>query len=355
MKNTTKILAITIATAILTTWTLTTLAMWNWNWQGQWMWKWQGQFKNTTKAHSPADMLVWVATWSLSEEEKNNLLYQYSEEMLARDLYNHFYELYGVKAFQNIANSEQKHMDAVKVLLDRYWVLVSTWYGELQDEFNTLKAEWELSLQKALEVWIKAEILDITDITNTIKTTDNDDIKIVFTNIWGASYNHLRGFAKWLANAWLTTQIDFSQYLSSEEISSTWTLKHKLSEKLTNEWIVLPAQASPEVIKANCVKKEANKQKLNWNWNWKWYGKDLSEDRKVKMQDMKNKYKKQISDKYWKSLQKMNPDKLNTLSQKIDEAMLKIQQDTTLADTLKDKYMSIYASLKEVVDSINLN
>jgi hypothetical protein len=32
-------------------------------------------------------------------------------------------------------------------------------------------------------VGVKIEILDIDDITKTIKSTDNDDIKIVFTNI----------------------------------------------------------------------------------------------------------------------------------------------------------------------------
>lgn len=369
MKNTTKILATFVATAIIASLTLTTFAMWNgngqwkgqWQGQGQWMWNWQGQGKwkgqswNNTKTHSPADMLVWVATWTLSEEEKNNLLYQYSEEMLARDLYNHFYELYWVQTFQNIANSESEHMQAVKVLLDRYSLQAPTWYGELQDEFDTLKVEWEISLKNALEVWVKAEILDITDIFDTIKSTDNDDIKIVFTNIWGASYNHMRWFLKWLTNAWFTTTIDYSKYLNQEQVDSKWTLKYLLAEKLVAEGVNLPTQANSESIKANCEKEEVNKQKWNWNLQVNSYGKNLSDDRKMKMQETKNKYKEYISNKYLESLQKMSENKLNTLSQKIDEAMTKISQDTNLTDTIKDKYMAIYGSLKEIVDSINLN
>lgn len=35
-------------------------------------------------------------------------------------------------------------------------------------------------------------MLDIEDIAKAIKTSDNDDLKLIFTNIGGASYNHLR-------------------------------------------------------------------------------------------------------------------------------------------------------------------
>lgn len=133
--------------------------------------------------HNPADMLVGVPLQDLSEDEKNDLLYSYSEETLAYDMYMYFYELYGQQTFLNIANSESEHQAAVKALLDRYGLETPTDYGELSDEFEALKAEGEQGLKQALEVGVKIEMLDIEDIADTILSTDNDDMKIIFTNI----------------------------------------------------------------------------------------------------------------------------------------------------------------------------
>ncbi|MDK2464101.1 MAG: DUF2202 domain-containing protein, partial [Candidatus Korarchaeota archaeon] len=54
----------------------------------------------------------------LAEEEIQGLLYMREEEKLARDVYLTLYEKWGLPIFQNIARSEQTHMDAVKTLLD---------------------------------------------------------------------------------------------------------------------------------------------------------------------------------------------------------------------------------------------
>ena len=42
------------------------------------------------------------------------------EEKVARDVYLEFYEIYGNVIFKNIADSEQKHMDAVLALIVGY-------------------------------------------------------------------------------------------------------------------------------------------------------------------------------------------------------------------------------------------
>lgn len=63
-------------------------------------------------------------------------------------------------------------------------------------------------------------MLDIDDIANTIKNTDNDDLKAVFLNIGGASYNHLRGFSQELSRDGYDSMIDTSKYLSDTELSS---------------------------------------------------------------------------------------------------------------------------------------
>jgi len=39
-------------------------------------------------------------------------------------------------------------------------------------------------------------------------------------NIGGASYNHMRGFVNGLANNGYTTDIDYSDYLTSEDIKT---------------------------------------------------------------------------------------------------------------------------------------
>lgn len=194
--------------------------------------------------HSPADHIANVAASPLSEDEKRLVSYQYSEEMLARDSYANFFKLYGDQTFQNIAESEQKHMDAVKTLLDRYSLPVPTGYGELQSTFDSLKAEGEKGKKEALEVGLKIEMLDIEDMVKAIKATDNDDVKIVFANIGGASYNHLRGFSKALSANGSATSVDVSKYLSATELQSRGPLKNKLSERLTQEGVTVPVGAN---------------------------------------------------------------------------------------------------------------
>jgi hypothetical protein len=128
-------------------------------------------------------MIVNIPASDLSDKEEEILYYGYSEEMLARDVYNYLYELYNEDVFKKIADSEQKHMDAVEVLFDRYELQLPTGYGDLQSTFDALKSEGEQGLKEALEVGLKIEILDIEDIDDAILNTDNDDFKIVFTNI----------------------------------------------------------------------------------------------------------------------------------------------------------------------------
>lgn len=331
MKKTTKILAAIVATTIITTGTISTYAMGNWQWQGQWMGKWNGQWQHSSQENkhswNPSDMISKIATWTLSEQEKLDLAYQYSEEKVAYDAYNYFYTLYGQETFANIANSESEHMARVKVLLDRYSLPTPTTYWELQDEFDTLKLEWEKGLKEALEVGLKIEMLDIEDIKDTIKSTDNDDLKIVFTNIWWASYNHMRWFLKWLSNAGLTTKIDYSKYLSQEQVNSKWTLKHLLSENLASEWVILPSQASSKNIQANCKKDEANQKAREW-------------------------YKNQIDKKHWEHLKSLSQDDLKKIDKKTDLTIEKVQDDMSLTEKIKEKTLNIYYALKDYLSGL---
>jgi len=259
---------------------------WNWKWNGYWMWKWnwQGQWKmnNSEKTESKDFQIELPPMQDLSDYEAERLSYQYSEEMVARDAYNHMYSLYWTQTFKNIADAEQKHMNAVKKLLDRYSLEIPTWYWVLQDEFDNLKAEWEKWLKEALEVWVKIEILDIDDISETMRNVDNNDILAVYSNIWWGSYNHMRWFVKALRNNWFKTNIDYSAYLNEEEANSKWwALKVKLAEKLESEWVILPETASSKAISEKMENSNWKAWEKKWNWknkgnkNWeseeKWF------------------------------------------------------------------------------------
>jgi hypothetical protein len=103
---------------------------------------------------------------------------------MARDLYAYAASKYpNVNTFANITKSEQQHMDAIKTLLDRYNISAPSDYAKDNDLYTQLKATIDKSEKDAIEVGITVEMVDIDNIAEDIKNTDNDDIKIVLTNI----------------------------------------------------------------------------------------------------------------------------------------------------------------------------
>jgi hypothetical protein len=142
----------------------------------------------------------------LSDDEKSGLLKMRQEEKLARDVYLKLYEKWGLQVFANIANSEQRHMEAVKMLLEKYGIsdpVIDDSIGVFSDEefsglFNELVATGEASEVDALKVGAEIEDLDISDLETLIANTDNDDIKFVYERLMNGSYNHMRAFSNML-------------------------------------------------------------------------------------------------------------------------------------------------------------
>jgi hypothetical protein len=136
----------------------------------------------------------------VSAEEAASLLYMREEEKLARDVYNALYATWGQPTFQNIASSEQTHMDAVKQLLDRYGLtdpaLAPGQFTDpnLQALYNQLVAQGSTSLTDALNVGAQIEQTDIADLQSRLTQTDNADIQFVYNNLLSGSYNHLAAF-----------------------------------------------------------------------------------------------------------------------------------------------------------------
>lgn len=227
------------------------------------------QNNNKNNSSMSGTCLTNIATWTLTEEDKKLIQYSYSEEMLARDLYKYFYEKYNNSTFKNISESEQKHMDSVKKLIDAYSIEIPKDYWDLKDAYANLKESWDKWLKEALEVWIKIEILDIKDIINSIEKTKNQYIRQILANIWSASYMHMKSFILWLQNANLTTDIDYSEYLSSSDLETKWnSLKSKLYDLLEVKWISVSSN-----FKSNSKSNKQKSSNKNWKWNsnrWMW-------------------------------------------------------------------------------------
>jgi hypothetical protein len=149
--------------------------------------------------------IVQMPRGNLSDVEKEGVLYMREEEKLAHDAYLTLYEKWNLRIFDNIARSEQTHMDAIKTLIDTYGLedpaLNETGVftnSELQGLYYTLVDRGNNSLQDALEVGAAIEELDILDLKGYIAETDKVDLTVVYENLMKGSRNHLRAFVSTL-------------------------------------------------------------------------------------------------------------------------------------------------------------
>jgi len=154
--------------------------------------------------HALSQTVKPISTGALSASEADGILYMREEEKLARDVYLTLYEQWGLEIFQNIAASEQTHMDAVQLLLAQYELddpAAGKGVGEfentaLQVLYDDLVERGSLSLLQALEVGAAIEEIDIIDLQAYIAQTDKADIRPVYENLLQGSGNHLRSFVR---------------------------------------------------------------------------------------------------------------------------------------------------------------
>lgn len=163
-----------------------------------------------------------MPTGTLTESETDSLLYMREEEKLARDVYRTLSEKWQVRVFANIAQSEQRHMDALKVLLDKYALDDPVTHDEvgaftnpdLQELYTQLLASGEESLVHALQVGASIEDLDLKDLQEALKNTTQSDVQMVYAQLMRGSRNHLRAFVRNLTAAGATYT---PQYLAQAE------------------------------------------------------------------------------------------------------------------------------------------
>ena len=138
----------------------------------------------------------------LTEDEIANLLHMREEEKVARDVYLKFFELYNMPVFANIAQSEQKHMDAVLNLVEGYGLTdpvadkaEGEFTADFQELYDNLVAEGSESITAAYQVGVKIEERDIADLEECIASTEVENILRVYNNLLAGSGNHLNAFS----------------------------------------------------------------------------------------------------------------------------------------------------------------
>jgi len=136
----------------------------------------------------------------LTQIEKDALVFMMEEERLARDVYDRLFVVWGINQFQNIAKSEQSHMDAVENLLKGYnlpyaILEAGTFQNvELQAAYDSLILQGEANIIGALSSGATIEDLDIFDLENWMANIENVVILDVFSKLQCGSRNHLRAF-----------------------------------------------------------------------------------------------------------------------------------------------------------------
>ena len=137
----------------------------------------------------------------LAQIEKDALIFMLEEERLAKDVYLRLYEVWGKNQFQNIAQSEQTHMDAVESLLKQYslpyTILEAGTFqnADLQTAYDTLVTHGQVNLVGAFTSGATIEDLDINDLEEWMAKIENSAVWNVFSKLQCGSRNHLRAFA----------------------------------------------------------------------------------------------------------------------------------------------------------------
>lgn len=150
-------------------------------------------------------VIAGIEPGTLTAEEEAGILLMREEEKLARDVYLTLAEKWEIPVFSNIARSEETHMEAMEMLIERYGLTdpvddaSSGSRGRYSnEEFNGLYTDLinrgSESFEAAMEVGALIEDLDIADLQRLIEESGNDDVKIVYQNLLKGSRNHLRSF-----------------------------------------------------------------------------------------------------------------------------------------------------------------
>lgn len=152
----------------------------------------------------------------IAPEVAQKLAFMREEEKLAQDVYMLFDTLYevpapGANVFRRIAESEGRHAAAVLKLLESYGLPDPAFEEpgrfldqDLQAMYDTLVLVGQTGLTEALGVGVTIEQQDIANVLEAIEiSVGYADIVQVYSNLLGASENHLATFLKLVDKAGL--------------------------------------------------------------------------------------------------------------------------------------------------------
>lgn len=165
-----------------------------------------------------------VPSTTISEADEANLLFLREEEKLARDVYLAMFALWQADIFSNIAASEQRHMDAILNLLDKYGLPDPAGEegvfqnAELQTLYDDLIALGSTSLLDAMMVGALIEEVDIEDLQLSLATASSPDLLNVYSNLMSGSEQHLRAFVANIET--ITGEPYVARVLSEEAVSA---------------------------------------------------------------------------------------------------------------------------------------
>jgi len=142
---------------------------------------------------------------TLQPAQEETLVFIYQEEKMARDVYTALNERWDMQIFSNIQRSEQRHMDAVRSLLETYNIPVPIIEDKpgifedssIQELYDILVEQGSVSKEAALEVGVFIEETDIVDI-EAHKDNATTEMQKVFDNLLRGSRNHLQAFTRTL-------------------------------------------------------------------------------------------------------------------------------------------------------------
>ena len=161
---------------------------------------------------------------TLPDSETVTLKFMREEEKLARDVYLAMEDNWGSAIFQHIADSEQRHMDAIKTLLDKYSIpdpaaeeLGVFSDPELQALYDELTVRGMASEMDAFMVGAFIEEVDIEDLRNAIAETDKIDLWAVYGNLLSGSIQHLKAFVAHIEALGISYE---AQHLTQEEVDA---------------------------------------------------------------------------------------------------------------------------------------
>ena len=155
--------------------------------------------------------LVTVSTpVTLTTAEETAIIHMREEEKLAFDVYTHFYEFFPVNPLENIIPSEEKHMAAVKRLVDCFGLVDPVGENglgvfsdpDLQIIYDELTSSENPSWKEMLDAGVAIEELDIADLEMYLDplapVAVSENVVRVFEYLLAGSKRHLDAFNRQL-------------------------------------------------------------------------------------------------------------------------------------------------------------